>query len=441
MAVWGTATPAGAQVPPRAPAGFDVSANVRLRYETITGEARAGVPADEASTQLRSMLHASYRAGPLTLSASLFDSRALDAPIPSALSTSEVNAFEPVEAYAALDFGDAARKGLYGRLALGRQTAELQSRRLIANDDFRNTTNGFTGVRLDLADGARWSLTAFYFLPQQRLPDDAAALRKGHAILDREGFDTRLWGATLARPHLLGRIDGDVGVYRLEERDRPGRATRDRRLTTVTARLLAPPATGRFDGEVEFIGQTGSIAANATPGAPRLGVRAWFGHARIGYKWGGGWAPHVMIEADYASGDRRDGTFRRFDTLYGMRRADFAPAGLYSTVSRSNLIAVGPRLEATPWRRADALLTIKKLWLASARDAFGSTGVIDPSGRSGRDAGWQADARVRYWAIPRRLQLEADGVFLAKGQFLADAPNRSTNRDTAYLALNASVFF
>lgn len=93
------AAPAHGQVLPRAQDGVDVSANIRLRYETIDGEARANVPADEASTQLRTIVHGTYRTGPLTLGGTLFDSRALDAPRPSALTTSEVNGFEPVEAF------------------------------------------------------------------------------------------------------------------------------------------------------------------------------------------------------------------------------------------------------------------------------------------------------------------------------------------------------
>lgn len=440
IAAVAAATPAWGQVPPPAPTGLDMSAAIRLRYETIAGQARTGVPAREASTQLRTILHATYRSGPLTIGTELFDSRAVDVPAASAISTGEVDASEPVQSYVALDVGDAARRRLHGRVTVGRQTAGLRSRRLIANDDYRNTTNGFTGVRLDLADGDRWDLTAYYLLPQHRLPDDAVALRNARIALDREGFDTRIWGATVGA-HLLGRLEGDVGVYRFAERDRAGRATRDRRLTTLTARLIAPPTAGQFDGEVEIMRQTGSIAASLVAGAGRLPVAAWFGHGEVGYQWRGAWAPHLALEADYASGDRRDGHYRRFDTLYGMRRADFSPAGLYNALSRSNLIAIGPRIELTPSKRIDAFATVKKLWLAAARDAFATTSVVDPTGRSGRDGGWQGDARLRFWAIPKRLQVEADGVWLAKGRFLTDAPNRTSDRDTLYLSLNASAFF
>lgn len=435
------ATPAGAQVLPRAPDGFDIGANVRLRYETIEGQARSGVPADEASTQLRTLIHATYRDGAWMVGGTLADSRALDVPARSGLTSSEIDPIEPIEAFVGLDLGDAARRHLFAHVTLGRQTAELRSRRLIARDDYRNTATSFTGARVDLADGERWNVTAFYFLPQQHLPEDAQGLRRERVQIDHEGFDTRLWGATAARPHLLGRIAGDIGVYRFEERDRPGHATRDRQLTTLSARLIAAPAPGAIDGEIEIMRQTGSISASLAPTAALLPVEAWFGHASLGYQWSIAWTPRLALDADYATGDRRNGHYGRFDTLYGMRRADFSPAGLYNAVTRSNVVALGPRLEVVPSHRLDAMLTIKKLWLDSARDAFSTTSVVDATGQSGHDAGWQSDARLRFWAIPKRLQLEADGVWLTKGRFLETAPNRTSDHDTLYLCFNASVFF
>lgn len=430
------ATPVAAQ----SSDGFHLHGSVRLRVETIDGQARAGTRPDETLVELRTILQPRYNHGGLTIGADLYDSRAIDPAVDTAATTNEINALEPVQLFAALALGDVKQSPVSAVVTVGRQTVDLRSRRLIANDDYRNTTNGFTGVRVDLTARGGWDATAFYLLPQQRLPEDLAGLRAARIVFDHEGFDTRLWGATVAK-RLTPRLTLDIGVYRFEERDRPDRATRDRQLTTLTARLATPVAPGKWDMEAEVMRQTGSISATLSPLAATLPVEAYFAHARAGYQWPGGWKPHLAVEADYASGDKRDGTYRRFDTLYGARRADYSPAGLFNAVSRSNLVAVGPRLEITPSKRVDAFVTVKKLWLASAVDAFATTGEADPTGRSGRDAGWQTDARFRLWAIPKRLQLEADGVWIAKGRFLQTAPNRASDRDTLYLSLNATAFF
>jgi hypothetical protein len=147
------------------------------------------------------------------------------------------------------------------------------------------------------------------------------------------------------------------------------------------------------------------------------------------------------LEFDYASGDGRGANFGRFDTLFGMRGADFAPSGLYSAVGRSNVIASGVRLEVTPSNRIDAFAAYRALWLASRYDSFATTGVRDVTGSSGRSAGHQVEARLRHWLVPKRLRLEWSGVFLAKGRFLKTAPNAPAAGNTLYNALNATISF
>ena len=123
-----------------------------------------------------------------------------------------------------------------------------------------------------------------------------------------------------------------------------------------------------------------------------------------------------------------------------MRRADLAPAGLYNAIQRSNVISAGARVEAQPGRRTDVMATLHPMWLAAREDAFSSTGVRDATGRSGSFAGTQLDARVRHQPLPW-LRLEVDGVLLAKGRFLMDAPNAPRGRWTRYLSLNAMASF
>jgi hypothetical protein len=170
-------------------------------------------------------------------------------------------------------------------------------------------------------------------------------------------------------------------------------------------------------------------------------VRAGFLHADAGYTYSGAWRPRVSFEFDYASGDDGGAGFGRFDTLFGMRRADLAPAGLYNPISRTNLIAPGVRIETAPSKRVDLMATYKPLWLASDSDSFSGTGVRDPAGRSGRFAGHQLDARLRYWLLRQALRFEANAIWLDKGRFLREAPNAADPDDTLYVSLNLTASY
>lgn len=148
----------------------------------------------------------------------------------------------------------------------------------------------------------------------------------------------------------------------------------------------------------------------------------------------------MAIEYDHASGESPGGSFGRFDPLLGMRRQDLAPAGLYNTISRTNLISPGVRIEAVPDAKSDLMVSYRPFWLAARQDAFSSSAVRNAAGNSGNFAGHQIDARLRYLLFPT-LRLEADVVLLAKGRFLLDAPNAPTGRWTRYLSLNATFAF
>jgi hypothetical protein len=233
----------------------------------------------------------------------------------------------------------------------------------------------------------------------------------------------------------------EAGFVRFLEHDTPGRPTRNRGLGNFSARLIREPAPGEWDYELEGIAQRGNVRAGTAPGAARLAVRSRFIHADLGYTLAGSWKPHVNVEFDYASGDGPGGRFSRFDTLYGMRRSDFAPSGIYAALARSNISALGLRLEGAPTKRLDVLATWKWLWAADRRDSFSATGIRDASGAAGRFAGQQFDGRLRYWIVPRRLRAEITTVWLMRGRLLRRAPNASPHGDTHFGAASITLSF
>jgi hypothetical protein len=430
-------TPAAA----RADDGFKLSGSVRLRYETIAGQARAGFDDTDSLTNIRTQILGEYHAQSIRLGAELFDSRVYGADPGTPLSTNEVNALELVQAYVGTDIADAFGKGTKLSVTAGRMTLNLGSRRLVAADDYRNTTNGYTGLRTDIAAPGGVKATFIYTLPQVRRPDDAASLRDNKVKVDTESFDLVLWGGVLSKAKALGPAMAELSYFHLGERDAPGRQTRDRSLNTVAARLIAEPAPGTLDYEVELMWQTGQISRTLAPTATRQSVSATFVHADMGYSFAGPWQPRLSVELDRASGDRAGGRYGRFDPLFGMRRADLAPAGLYNAIGRTNIMTTGIRLEATPSKRMDWFAAYRAMWLAAKEDSFSTTGVRDARGLSGDFAGHQLEGRWRYWLLPARLRVELDGLLLAKGHFLRDAPNAPSGRWTRYASFNVTTMF
>lgn len=421
--------------------GLTLSANTRLRYETIEGQPRTGFNESDDLFNIRTIVTGEYRTGQLRLGAELYDSRVYGGDAGTPITTNEVNTLELVQAYVGYDVPDAFGPGTKLGLQAGRFTLNLGSRRLVAADDYRNTTNGYTGLRADLGLPNDLSATLIYTLPQVRLPDNRPDVVDNRVKFDRESFDLVLWGGLVTTKLADKRGAIELSYYHLGERDSLRLATRDRSLDTIGLRFYRDPAAGRADFESETIYQSGSVRASLAPTAAKLDVSAWFTHAEVGYTFRHSWSPRVALEFDYASGDARGGKFGRFDTLFGMRRADLAPAGLYNAVGRANLIAPGLRIEATPTKRLDAFAAYRPLWLASRFDSFSTTGVRDMAGRSGRFAGHQIEARIRYWLIPKHLRLEWNGVLLAKGRFLRDAPNAPAGGDTIYNSFNATISF
>lgn len=421
------------------PSALKLSGSFRVRYEALDGGVRAGLPASDDLISLRTTLLAEYTTGALRIGAELYDSRAYLGEPGDAVSANDVNTLEPVQAYIAGDWKNMLGSGTSASLQAGRFTLNLGARRLVAADDYRNTTNGYTGLRADIKAGGG-TATLIYTLPQRRLPDDQPSVLDNDIELDSESSDLVLWGGMLTTPKFARGTAIDFTYLRLNERDSQDLATRDRQLDTVAARLFRDPQGGEFDFELEGHWQSGSIRASTAPAARVLDVAALFYHLEVGYQWKHRWNPRLSLEHDFASGDGPGARYGRYDTLFGTRRPDFGPSGIYAAVGRANINASGVRFEtSTP--RVELLLDYRALWLDSRTDSFSTSSVRDASGASGKFAGHQLDTRVRYWLVPKSLRFEFNGLLLRKGRFLERAPNSPSGADTNYVSLNLIATF
>ncbi len=410
-----------------------LSGTFRARYESLDGQFRPNRGNHDQAWSLRSTLLAEYRAPWFRLSAEANDSRVYGDDADSTVSTNEVNALELVQAHIGSTLG--ALPLVDGSLAVkaGRWTLDLGSRRLVARNDFRNTTNAFTGLHLDWKDAGQRRVQLFWSLPIRRLPDGSGALRDNDLQTDEEDLNLVFWGGQIESPVPV--LAAQLSVYGLvlDEDDAAGRTSRNRSLTTTGGRLFRAPTRGHWDYEVEGAYQFGTAANTAAATSPVVDVSAFFAHALAGYTFAQAWQPRLGIAYDHASGDDpASGSNNRFDTLFGARRWEYGPTGIYGPIGRSNLSSVDTRIEVRPTARWEALLGYRANWLDAATDSFSSTGVRDATGASGSFAGHQIESRLRYWLVPARVRLEAGGALFINGRFLDDAPNASGHGNPLY---------
>ncbi len=414
---------------------FEISASVRTRYESYENPFRSSGAEAADLLSFRTIVKAEYDAGPIRIGGQLQDARAYWADAGTRISTADVNALELVEAYVTAELGDAFGGGSTTELTAGRFLMKLGSKRLAATPGFRNTANGYTGVRLDWSgQNGKQSFTGFYTLPQQRLPSDRASLLDNHVEWDRESDDLQFWGGIFSTPLADSGTKLELYGYGLDEDDRADRATRNRHLVTIGSRLYSKSKPGKADFEIEGAYQDGTIRSSKAADAPKLDVSAYTLAAELGYTFDHPARPRLSVMADIASGDDPgSGSYNRFDTLFGIRRGEWGPSSsLYGPLSRNNIRDIGVRFEIKPSSRLDAFVAARAAWLDERTDSFAKTGIVDATGQSGRHAGEQVEARVRYWIVPGFIQLDVGGAVLAKGEFLRTAPNVINADDTRY---------
>ncbi|MBL8918661.1 MAG: alginate export family protein [Myxococcaceae bacterium] len=389
----------------------------RVRAEHLAHDFRHD--GDSSGLSLRSLLSAELRLASLVVGAELQDARGWF-PSSTPLNTTHVNPLEPLQAYAGLRLAGVVEAGDTLSLSAGRLTLDVGSRRLVARNEFRNTINAFTGVDAWWASAAGDLVRGFAAIPVQRRPSQRDALATARVEIDRENTNALVWGVFLQSRPLNARVQLDAAVFGLHERDGEV-ASSNRQLVTQTLRALRAPHAGALDFQLEVMTQLGaSHATAAASDTTPLRHVAFGAHAELGFRFAVPWEPRALLQYDYASGDANpdDGVNGRFDPLFGARRFDLTPTGLWGALPRSNINTPGLRVEVHPHPRVDAFVAWRVMWLASARDAWTVTGLRDPTGRAGAFLGQQGDARLRWHVFPRNLSVEVGGALLVPGTFV-----------------------
>jgi hypothetical protein len=330
----------------------------------------------------------------------------------------DVNALEPLRIYVGYRTKDLD-------IQAGRMTMDVGSRRLVSRNRMRNTTNAFTGVQVTWNIPDRYAMHAFLTMPVARLPNNLERdrLRNNEFELDQEHRERIFWGLHLSGVRVGNAVDTEWYLLGIKEEDRPGLPTRNRDFVTLGTRWRRTAGTWAFEFEGAI--QDGKNRATILPiDVTDLDHRAWFAHLDVTRKLAGEWQPRIILRFDYASGDKDpdDGEWNRFDTLFGDRRWEFGPTGIYGALTRSNILSPGAALRLQPRESTDVRLDYRAAWLASDRDFMPTAGLRDRDGNSGSFIGHQLDARWRWVSASSSVTFELGAAYLWKGEFLKNAP-------------------
>lgn len=423
------------------PAWLSLSGQHRVRFENLDDQFRLGRRGGDQILAVRTNVLARASVGEISLGAEMLDARAALADRGTPLSTSEVNPLDLLQAYLELPVHDLITHGSTSVIRIGRMTMDVGSRRLVARNSYRNTINAYTGIDWQWTGTDRRQFRLFYTLPVQRRagPD----LLDAQAQLDEESDRIRFWGAWYSPGKLPWGDAGEVFVFGLDEDDTPDFATRNRDLYTFGIRLYRAPAAGGFDYQLESVYQLGTSRSSAALGnVTDLDHFAYFQHVEFGYSIARPWKPRLIAQYDYASGDDdpNDRDNGQFDTLFGARRFDFGPTGIYGPFARANLSSPGLRLTFAPAATLKSMVAARGFWLAARRDAWTTAGVRDASGRSGRYIGTQIEAQLQWAAIPGNLDIESGIAHIFDGAVM-DSPPGNGNGAPTYLYLQATLSF
>ncbi|MBU2571381.1 MAG: alginate export family protein [Gammaproteobacteria bacterium] len=425
------------------PDWLSISLEQRTRYEILDGQFRAHAQGGDQQMPLETCLSLEASFDVFRFGVEFLDSRQFGSDSGSPINNTHANEADFLQAYLAFAQRNFLDSGIGTEVILGRQTFNFGSRRLVARNVFRNTINAFTGARLRFQDNGKWQFNGFVTIPVGRYPNDRQELLDGNHEWDKELYKTWFSGGILEIYDIGWKTNVELYLYHLSEGDQNDHATRNRRLFTPGMRWYRKAARGEFDFQLETAGQFGTVRATNESGDGRdLDHTAWFQHVSVGYTVDMPWSPRLALHYDYASGDSdpNDDKSERFDTLFGARRFEYSPTGIYGVVARGNLNSPGYRLNISPRDDLQAFFSHRFFWLAESRDSWTAAGLRDASGASGDYLGHQIELSTR-WNVNSSLNFETGWTHLFKGGFARDAPNAPDGQDVDYFYVQSLFRF
>ena len=418
------------------PDWIDLGFENRTRFESYDHPWRANQVIGNGGTDAQLLLRSRARVGlggngPFRFLFEGQDSRALSNDEPGDFrNVNTVNQFDILQLFGALSINNVGGSGLRTDLHAGRMTMDFGMRRYVARNDFRNTTNAFDGVHWQIGQEQTWRFRTFLVEPVLR--DDVQ--------LDEQSAKSIFWGAYVESAHFPW-FSMNAFYFGLNDQELQNKTIPKRTYSTYGLRLFKLPAINEWDYEFEGAVQTGHLGT--------VEHFAYNPNIEAGYTFNLPWTPRFLAQYTYSSGSRTPGGSQdgNFDILFGARRFDLNPTGIWGAFARSNISTPGWRLILQP--ADNLLLTVKhRFWyLAEATAAFSGNGLQDRTGGSGNYLGHDLELRAQWaplWAMRQNLDFDFGYVHWFKGSYM-DSPTivaqmpAGGNKDSDYFYASVRV--
>ena len=437
---------------------LDIGLDYRARYEHRANDFRRAQEAIDDPILLRTRAYVAVKniLDPLRFTVEIEDARRNHSQYSRTFDTRDINLAEPIQAYAELYFKETPLgKDDLGNnrpvsIRLGRQAFEYTDRRLIARNEWRNTTNNFQGLRAIIGQQKNDFQIDFLALkPVQRLNnsfDEVVHAQDFYGVIG----DWRRWSqyVTLQPYYFLLKQDGSKVDLTTDGAPAPANTKIDREIHTAGLRAYGVIPGTQWDYDASYIKQWGhqDRLNNAGGFIAELDHEAYAYNAEIGYTFKHPWKPRLSGFYGVASGDKNpnDGKNQRFERLFGFAR----PWSNNDYFQMENLVAPKVRLEFEPkltWLPGLKIDTGYSWYrLQSDTDRWGAANLRDQTGKSGKSIGEEFDIRVRF-PINDKIALNTGyakfwaGDFAKRTSQLVD-PGRSADSDFFYTELSISAF-
>lgn len=296
---------------------------------------------------------------------------------------------------------------------VGRMAFEIGSRRLIARNEFRNTTNNFEGVRVRLGE---WKndvdLDSFALRPVIRYP----------YAWDQPEWNNWIYGSFLSIRNISPYVTIQpyfIGRHQYGDPLNSSSALKVKRDTQAPG-LRVYGNYNNFDWDLDVMKQFGTVGTisstypyvwNSSPLIPPSGAnlsitQPWGGYAQtkqhdaiaygfdVGYTFADHpWKPRVSAVYIYGSGSTSpwSSANNNVDTFYGFNQ----PFSRNDYIGWNNVKDPKVRIEFEPLKNTKIDTAFSAYWLASASSPWDRANLSAPLGNRGTFMGTEFDFRVR----------------------------------------------